>query len=124
MDYETLRLRQNDNVAVIEFARPDVMNALNTQMRAEILHAVKSAENGTDRRKVNVKAAADLRPVFVRTSAGNLRAHGIQAVGQVHHLGLTSRVLDDGRPFGKTRRHHQVFRARDGDQVHHQASPF
>ncbi len=44
MDYETLRLRQTNNVAVIEFSRPDVMNALNTQMRAEILHAVKAAE--------------------------------------------------------------------------------
>lgn len=44
MQYETLRLRQSENVAVIEFSRPDVMNALNTQMRAEILHAVKAAE--------------------------------------------------------------------------------
>ena len=44
MQYDTLRLSYNDNVAVIEFTRPDVMNALNTQMRAEILHAVKQAE--------------------------------------------------------------------------------
>lgn len=44
MQYETLRLRQSQNVAVIEFNRPDVMNALNTQMRAEVLHAVKRAE--------------------------------------------------------------------------------
>lgn len=44
MQYETLRLNVSNNVAVIEFTRPEVMNALNTQMRAEILHAVKSAE--------------------------------------------------------------------------------
>lgn len=44
MQYETLRLRTSQNVAVIEFNRPDVMNALNTQMRAELLHAVKAAE--------------------------------------------------------------------------------
>ncbi|GFE66848.1 enoyl-CoA hydratase-related protein [Litoreibacter roseus] len=44
MQYETIRLSVSDNVALIEFTRADVMNALNTQMRAEILHAVKAAE--------------------------------------------------------------------------------
>ncbi len=44
MQYETLRLRHSQNVAVIEFNRPDVMNALNTQMRAEVLHAVQEAQ--------------------------------------------------------------------------------
>jgi 2-(1,2-epoxy-1,2-dihydrophenyl)acetyl-CoA isomerase len=44
MQYETLRLSITNNVAVISFSRPEVMNALNTQMRAELLHAVKSAE--------------------------------------------------------------------------------
>ncbi len=44
MQYETLRLSISNNVAVIAFSRPDVMNALNTQMRAELLHAVKAAE--------------------------------------------------------------------------------
>lgn len=43
MDYETIKLRIRDNVAVIKFDRADVMNALNTQMRAEITHAVKAA---------------------------------------------------------------------------------
>ena len=45
MQYETLRLNISNNVAIIEFTRDEVMNALNTQMRAEILHAVKSAES-------------------------------------------------------------------------------
>jgi 2-(1,2-epoxy-1,2-dihydrophenyl)acetyl-CoA isomerase len=45
MQYETLRLNVSNNVAVIEFTRDEVMNALNTQMRAEILHAVKAAES-------------------------------------------------------------------------------
>jgi len=45
MQYETLRLNISNNVAVIEFTRDEVMNALNTQMRAEILHAVKAAES-------------------------------------------------------------------------------
>ncbi len=45
MQYETIRLKLSNNMAVIEFTRPEVMNALNTQMRAEILHAVKAAES-------------------------------------------------------------------------------
>lgn len=44
MDYETIRLSIVENVAVLKLNRPEVMNALNTQMRAEILHAVKEAE--------------------------------------------------------------------------------
>lgn len=44
MQYDTLKYSVRNHVAIIEFARPDVMNALNTQMRAEILHAVKAAE--------------------------------------------------------------------------------
>lgn len=44
MDYETIRLNTRDNVAVLTLQRPEVMNALSTQMRAEILHAVKAAE--------------------------------------------------------------------------------
>ncbi|NNL34669.1 MAG: 2-(1,2-epoxy-1,2-dihydrophenyl)acetyl-CoA isomerase [Silicimonas sp.] len=44
MDYQTIRLTQTDGYAVITMNRADVMNALNAQMRAEILHAVKDAE--------------------------------------------------------------------------------
>ena len=43
MNYSTIRLSVRDNIAVITLNRPDVMNALNTQMRAEITHAVKEA---------------------------------------------------------------------------------
>ncbi len=41
MDYQTLRVAHQDGYAVITLDRPDVKNALNTQMRAELLHAVK-----------------------------------------------------------------------------------
>lgn len=44
MDYQALTLTIRNSVAVITLNRPDVMNALNTQMRAEITHAVKAAE--------------------------------------------------------------------------------
>ncbi|SEW15017.1 2-(1,2-epoxy-1,2-dihydrophenyl)acetyl-CoA isomerase [Cognatiyoonia koreensis] len=44
MEYQTLRLEIDAGTAVMTLDRPDVMNALNTQMRAEITHAVKAAE--------------------------------------------------------------------------------
>lgn len=44
MEYRTLALDVDDGVARITLSRPDVKNALNTQMRAEITHAVKAAE--------------------------------------------------------------------------------
>jgi 2-(1,2-epoxy-1,2-dihydrophenyl)acetyl-CoA isomerase len=43
MDYQAIRLTVEDGIAVLTLNRPDVMNALNTQMRAEILHAVQLA---------------------------------------------------------------------------------
>ena len=43
MNYSTIRCDVRDGVAQITLNRPDVMNALNAQMRAELLHAVKAA---------------------------------------------------------------------------------
>lgn len=40
MNYDTLTYALEDGVALITLNRPDVMNALTTQMRAEIQHAV------------------------------------------------------------------------------------
>lgn len=44
MDYTAITLVTRADVAVITLNRPDVMNALNTQMRAEVTHAVKAAQ--------------------------------------------------------------------------------
>ncbi|MEM6307818.1 MAG: enoyl-CoA hydratase-related protein, partial [Pseudomonadota bacterium] len=41
MIYETLLVDFSDNIATITLHRPDKMNALNTQMRAELIDAVK-----------------------------------------------------------------------------------
>ncbi|MCE0506484.1 MULTISPECIES: enoyl-CoA hydratase-related protein [unclassified Roseivivax] len=41
MQYETITYEVRDDVAVVTMNRADVMNALNTQMRAEITHAMK-----------------------------------------------------------------------------------
>lgn len=43
MDYQTIQLTLTDGYAVITLGRPGVMNALNAQMRAELLHAVGEA---------------------------------------------------------------------------------
>ena len=43
MIYETLTYAIDRDVAVITLNRPSVMNALNTQMRAEITHAMRQA---------------------------------------------------------------------------------
>ncbi len=50
MDYKTITRDDRDGMTIITMNRPDVMNALNTQMRAEITHAVGSA--GKDARVV------------------------------------------------------------------------
>ena len=44
MDYQAIKLVIRNSVAVITLNRPEMMNALNTQMRAEITHAMKAAE--------------------------------------------------------------------------------
>ncbi|WP_322889242.1 MULTISPECIES: enoyl-CoA hydratase-related protein [unclassified Yoonia] len=44
MDYQAITLTIRNAVATLTLNRPAVMNALNTQMRAEIAHAVKAAE--------------------------------------------------------------------------------
>ena len=43
MQYETITREDRDGMALVTLRRPDVMNALNTQMRAEITHAVGAA---------------------------------------------------------------------------------
>lgn len=42
MDYQTIAITETDGYTVITLSRPDVKNALNTQMRAELLHAMKA----------------------------------------------------------------------------------
>ncbi len=48
MSYETILYAVSDNIATITLNRPDVMNGLNAQMRADITHAVTRA--GTEAR--------------------------------------------------------------------------
>jgi len=62
MDYNTITLDVADDIAIVTLNRADVMNALNSEMRAEITHAVKQAG----------KAAR----VVVLTGAGNAFCSG------------------------------------------------
>ena len=41
MDYQTIHVSLRDGIATIALDRPEVMNALNTQMRAELTYALK-----------------------------------------------------------------------------------
>lgn len=43
MHYDTIRFSLRDNLATITLDRPEVKNALNAQMRAEVTHAVREA---------------------------------------------------------------------------------
>lgn len=43
MEYQTITSDLETGVALITLRRPDVMNSLNTQMRAELAHAIKEA---------------------------------------------------------------------------------
>ena len=55
MHYEAILYALDNNVATITLNRPDLMNALNTQMRAELTHAVKAA--GTEARAIVLTGA-------------------------------------------------------------------
>ena len=74
MQYETITREDTDGMAVITLRRPDVMNALNTQMRAEITHAV--GEAGTEARVVVLtgegRAFCSGQDLGDRASVGNL----------------------------------------------------
>jgi 2-(1,2-epoxy-1,2-dihydrophenyl)acetyl-CoA isomerase len=41
MDYQTITTREEGGIGIVTMARPDMMNALNRQMRAELTHALK-----------------------------------------------------------------------------------
>ena len=75
MDYDTITLEDRDGIAVIMLNRAEVMNALNTQMRAEITHAVSNA--GTSARVVVLTGAGERafcsgQDLGDRANAGNM----------------------------------------------------
>ena len=53
----------------------------------------------------------------VRARAGDLRAHGVEKVGEVDDVRLLGGVFDDGRAAREDRADHDVHRRADGDDV-------
>ena len=49
-----------------------------------------------------------------RSCAFDLRAHFIQKVREVHHLGFLRRPFNNGHAVGQHGRHHDVIGAQDG----------
>jgi 2-(1,2-epoxy-1,2-dihydrophenyl)acetyl-CoA isomerase len=57
MDYQTITYERADDIAVVTLNRPDKMNALTTQMRAELTHAI--TQGGKEARVVVITGAGD-----------------------------------------------------------------
>ena len=67
MEYQTLRVEMRDGYAVVTLDRPQVKNALNTQMRAELLHAMKDVAKTA---RAVVLTGAGARVLFGAGSVG------------------------------------------------------
>ena len=53
--------------------------------------------------------------MVARAGAGDLGAHGVQAVGEIDDFRLAGGVADHGRAAGKRRRHHHHMGGADGN---------
>jgi len=87
MDYQTLTSDVEDGVAVITLRRPDVMNSLNTQMRAELNHALRTA--------------GDVARVVVITGEGRAFSAGqdLGDAGNLNDLNLERLLRDEYSPI-------------------------
>jgi 2-(1,2-epoxy-1,2-dihydrophenyl)acetyl-CoA isomerase len=87
MDYETILFSARDGVATITLNRPERKNALNTQMRAELLHAVR-------------RAPAEAR-VLVMTGSGNAFCSGqdLSDRSNAANLDLERTLRDEYEPL-------------------------
>ena len=47
-EYETLLVEHEDGVAILTLNRPEVLNAMNTQLNGELYHAVSAADADQD----------------------------------------------------------------------------
>ena len=70
-----------------------------------------------DRVRRAVQACHALDADHVGAGAGDVRAHGDEAIGQIDHFRLARGVLDDRFAVGQAGRHHQVLGAGHGDHV-------
>lgn len=89
MAYETILYDLSDDIARITINRPDVRNGLNSQCRAELLAAVKTAENQAR--------------VIVLTGAGKGFCSGqdLSDVGDIRNIDLEAALRDEYEPLLK-----------------------
>jgi 2-(1,2-epoxy-1,2-dihydrophenyl)acetyl-CoA isomerase len=89
MHYQAITLVTSDDIATLTLSRADVMNALNTQMRAEITHAVKAAQREAR--------------VLVMTGAGDAFCSGqdLGDGGSAANLDLERTLRDEYEPMLK-----------------------
>lgn len=87
MDYQTITSDLEAGVALITLRRPDVMNAFNTQMRAELAHAV--------------KVAGEAARVIVLTGEGRAFSAGqdLGDTGNLNDLNLEKLLRDEYGPI-------------------------
>ncbi|MBV0911553.1 enoyl-CoA hydratase-related protein [Anianabacter salinae] len=87
MNYESIRYTLRDDIATITMNRAEVMNALNSQMRAELLHAVREADR-------------DAR-VLVLTGKGKAFCSGqdLGDAGSLNNLDLERTLRDEYEPL-------------------------
>ena len=87
MDYETILFELRNDVVTVTLNRPDRKNALNTQMRAELLHAV--------------RAAPSQARVLVMTGAGDAFCSGqdLSDRSNAANLDLERTLRDEYKPL-------------------------
>lgn len=93
MQFQTIRYEIADNIAVLTLNRPDVMNALSSQMRAEILEAVKEAGKNA-RVLVMTGAGKSFCSGQDLSDAGNLNALDLERVLRDEYVPMLQAIYD------------------------------
>lgn len=93
MQFQTIRYEVADNIAVLTLNRPDVMNALSSQMRAEILEAVRDAGQNA-RVLVMTGSGRAFCSGQDLSDAGNLNALDLERVLRDEYVPMLQAIYD------------------------------
>ncbi|NVO23622.1 2-(1,2-epoxy-1,2-dihydrophenyl)acetyl-CoA isomerase [Donghicola sp. C2-DW-16] len=93
MQFQTITYEIADNIAVLTLNRPDVMNALSSQMRAEILEAVKDAGKNA-RVLVMTGSGRAFCSGQDLSDAGNLNALDLERVLRDEYVPMLQAIYD------------------------------
>lgn len=110
-EYKNIKVEYDNNIAVLTFNRPDVLNALNTETITETLEAVKAFKNNADVRVIIFTGAgrafvagADISELNDKTpeearrysKMGHALMHSIQAMGKPVIAAINGYALGGG----------------------------